>query len=432
MTLATETLSLLIGDEPPSLRPDCPEVPSTKRICVLGPSSELVADGASVMGLVTCTTTIAVAAALRKAEAASAAREEAAEALMEAVEGDDLAVLEDALAQAREKGVEDLSSAEARRAELKELAAAAAPAPAEGEEGEAEAGEAEEEAEPEEPSPPPPLQARGEALLQLPEAVVAYESEDEEAEEEEGEEEQPEAEEGADELVEPEPEEEEDPAVVEARLEAKSAGLREESKSPRGRGAGRAPRRDGGRVLQRGRGTGRGFCVGGYPRTLAQAELLEQAFHPNRRRGAQTWDGLITIKREPADDDAAAPAPAPQEGDAEAEEAQQAAEAAEAERLEAERVVDEIAGAANASIRLTWAPDHLIRLEERVAACVCVLEDYEADTPARTEEVEQGDKTLLEKFRDRGSRSQLCWRNSRKQMPWKPRSRPRPRNACLS
>ena len=75
VTLATETLSLLIGDEPPSLRPACPEVPSTKRMCVLGPSSELVADGASVMGLVTCTPVIAVAAALRKAEAASAARE---------------------------------------------------------------------------------------------------------------------------------------------------------------------------------------------------------------------------------------------------------------------------------------------------------------------------------------------------------------------
>ena len=39
----------------------------------------------------------------------------------------------------------------------------------------------------EEPPPPPPLQARGEALLQLPEAVVNYESEDEEAEEEEAE-----------------------------------------------------------------------------------------------------------------------------------------------------------------------------------------------------------------------------------------------------
>ena len=37
-----------------------------------------------------------------------------------------------------------------------------------------------EEAEPEEPPPPPPLQARGEALLQLPEAVVNYESEEEE------------------------------------------------------------------------------------------------------------------------------------------------------------------------------------------------------------------------------------------------------------
>ena len=44
---------------------------------------------------------------------------------------------------------------------------------------------------------------------------------------------------------------------------------------------------------------------------------------------------------------------------------------------------------------------HLIRLEERVAACVCVLEDYEADTPVDEEEVEQGDKTLLEKFRAR-------------------------------
>ena len=148
--------------------------------------------------------------------------------------------------------------------------------------------------------------------------------------------------------------------------------------------------------------SGRGFCVGGYPRTLAQAELLGRGL-PSRRGGpSPTWDGLITIKKEPVDDDAAAPAPAPQEGDAEAEEAQQAAEAAEAERLEAERVVDEIASAANAAIRLTWAPDHLIRLEERVAACVCVLEDYEADTPVEEEQVE--DKTLLEKF-GTGSRS---------------------------
>ena len=217
------------------------------------------------MGLVTCTTSIAVAAALRKAEAAAAVKAEAAEALMEAVEGDDLAVLEDALAQAREKGVEDLSTAEARRAELKELAAAAAPAPAEGEEGEAEAGEAEEEAEAEEPAPPPPLQARGEALLQLPEAVVNYESEDEEAEEEEerggatgGGRRGRRARRGAAGGGGP-------GRRRSAARGQKSAGLREESKSPRGRGAGRAPRRDGGRVLQRGRGTGTGLLCGRLP-----------------------------------------------------------------------------------------------------------------------------------------------------------------------
>ena len=259
---------------------------------------------------------------------------------MEAVEGDDLAVLEDALAQAKEKGVEDLSSAEARRAELKELAAAAAPAPAEGEEGEAEAGEAEEEAA---EVQVPPLQARGEALLQLPEAVVNYESEDEEAEEEEGEEEQPEAEEGADALVEPEPAEEEDPAVVEARLEAKRARAFERKVKALADAAPDALLAE--TVVafcNEAVESGRGFCVGGYPRTLAQAELLEQAFHPNQDE-EPTWDGLITLKKPVDDDDAAAPAPAPQEGDAEAEEAQQAAEAAEAERLEAERVVDEIA-----------------------------------------------------------------------------------------
>ena len=290
-------------------------------------------------------------------------------------------------------------------------------------------------AEPEEPAPPPPLRRAARPCSSCPRRAEAYESENEEAEEEE-EEEQPEAEEGPARLVESRSRRGGDPAVAEARLQAKRERAFERKVKALADAAPDALLAE--TVVafcNEAVESGRGFCVGGYPRTLAQAELLEQAFHPDEEEdAAPTWDGLVTIKREPADDDAAAPAPAPQEGDAEAEEAQQAAEAAEAERLEAERVVDEIASAANAAIRLTWAPDHLIRLEERVAACVCVLEDYEeADTPAATEEVEQGDKTLLEKA-GTGSRYNCVGGIQGSKCLGNRRSRPRPRNAfryCL-
>ena len=192
----------------------------------------------------------------------------------------------------------------------------------------------------------PPLQARGEALLQLPEAVVNYESEDEEAEEEEEEEEPADEEEGADELVEPEPAEEEDPAVVEARLEAKRARAFERKVTALADAAPDALLAE--TVVafcNEAAESGPGLLCGRLPEDARPGGASGTGLPSESEDEEPTWDGLITIKREPVDDDAAAPAPAPQEGDAEAEEAQQAAEAAEAERLEAERVVDEIASA---------------------------------------------------------------------------------------
>ena len=256
VVLATETLALLCGDEPPSLRPEAPAVPSLKRVCVLGFDAEAVADGGAALGLAPCTPALAVAAALRKAEAAAA---------------------------------EAVRKAEAAAAEaVRKAEAAATEAGEEGEDG------PEEETPPgddDEAAPPaPPLQARGADLLQLPEATVSYESEEEEenaapapAAGEDGDELV--ADDG-DELVQAEDAPAEDPEVVEAarleeeaRLEAKRARASERRIEAIARAAPDA-------LLAativafcgEAAAAGRGFALGGFPTTVVQAELLEGAF----------------------------------------------------------------------------------------------------------------------------------------------------------
>ena len=444
--MATETLALLCGDEPPSLRPEAPAVPSLKRVCVLGFDAEAVADGGAALGLAPCTPALAVAAALRKAEAAAA---EAAEAT-EAAEG------EDGPAEEKPPGDDDEAAA-----------------------------------------PAPPLQARGADLLQLPEASVSYESEEEEEEAAPA----PATGDDGDELVQAEDAPAEDPEVVEAarleeeaRLEAKRARASERRIEAIAMAAPDA-------LLAatvvaccgEAADAGRGFALGGFPTTVIQAELLEGAFRTYAYEAALgAASATVAAAQAPvfAAEESVSAAQAAldeaqvalDEGNASPDEeadpevlaaaestlaaAQGALAEAQGALREAQEVLDEATAAKNAVLQagdepagdaapmvdalitllaapvpdneddgdgeetapapevapapvdeaaawmagraahaLTWAPAHRILGEERVAAFVCLLEDGlddDADTPS--EEAEPGgeeDKTLLDKFRDR-------------------------------